>query len=600
MEQKQQRTPVKMSVSPWKLTLPGKILAVCLCILPFFTRAITLNLPQSVRNAYFLGDAAYSDFEQLCREWFLLAIAAAAVGWFCYEQITLRPKRKLPLTRIMTVVFLFLGIYLLLGLLSSVTSDYAGQTWMGIYMLYEGYLALVGYAVVFAAAWYWIDRKEVLDFTKTCLTVLAIVLGVLALLEHYGMCYYNNFLVQKLGALPGTVGYGDGVVMTFGNADYFGMYCAMLLPLMTALIAREGTTKRLVAQLIAAVLLAAALLLSHVMNAILIGFGLTLIFLVVWAFHTNWKRAVKGGICGAAAAAVVIGGFGFLWSRSGDTFSEKFRHTMIGAEQEDTFRLLSVDLSENTVALHNADTTLEVSANSSALSPQQLTFTCNGTEIVPQISADGTCTFAEPELQHCQVQVQTDRLDFNLGYATPLETIREADGWVAVGIGKTELKTVPKTCDSEKIQQCYPYLNGRVFVWANTISVLGDCWLLGHGPATTIFYLNQNDLPALLNIFSTYVLYNKPHSWYLQIAQDTGIVSLVMILGILVLFLVCGFRKCFGKQEKWDPFRTGLLFSILAYVLMAFLNDSLIYHVPMFWFLLGIGWRQMTVGITEE
>lgn len=75
----------------------------------FFTRAITLNLPQSVRNAYFLGDAAYSDFEQLCREWFLLAIAAAAVGWFCYEQITLRPKRKLPLTRIMTVVFLFWG-----------------------------------------------------------------------------------------------------------------------------------------------------------------------------------------------------------------------------------------------------------------------------------------------------------------------------------------------------------------------------------------------------------------------------------------------------------------------------------------------------------
>lgn len=192
-----------MSVSPWKLTLPGKILAVCLCILPFFTRAITLNLPQSVRNAYFLGDAAYSDFEQLCREWFLLAIAAAAVGWFCYEQITLRPKRKLPLTRIMTVVFLFLGIYLLLGLLSSVTSDYAGQTWMGIYMLYEGYLALVGYAVVFAAAWYWIDRKEVLDFTKTCLTVLAIVLGVLALLEHYGMCYYNNFLVQKLALCRG-------------------------------------------------------------------------------------------------------------------------------------------------------------------------------------------------------------------------------------------------------------------------------------------------------------------------------------------------------------------------------------------------------------
>ena len=106
-------------------------------------------------------------------------------------------------------------------------------------------------------------------------------------------------------------------------------------------------------------------------------------------------------------------------------------------------------------------------------------------------------------------------------------------------------------------------------------------------------------MPALLNIFGVYALYNKPHNWYLQVAQDTGIPSMLLILGVLVLFFVCGFRKCFGKQEKWDAFRTGLLLSVLSYVLMAFFNDSLIYHAPMFWFLLGIGWRQMTVG-TEE
>ena len=253
------------------------------------------------------------------------------------------------MTRLTAVVFILLGLYLLLGLLSTITSEYAAESWLGIYMLYEGYLALVGYVVVFAAAWYWIDRKEVLDFVKSCLTVLSIVLGVLALLERSGICYYNSAIVQFLGGLQGTVGVGDAVSLTFGNADYLGMYCAMLLPVVVSLIAREGTTKRLLVQILAAVLLATALLLSKVMNAILLGFGLTVVFLLIWAFHTNWKPIVKGCLCGVTAAAVVFGSVGFLWSRNGDTLSEKFRHTMIGMAQEETFRILSIDLNGNTV-----------------------------------------------------------------------------------------------------------------------------------------------------------------------------------------------------------------------------------------------------------
>ena len=109
MEQKH-RTSVTLSTSPRKLTLPGKILAVCLCILPFLTRSLTVEIPQAVRSAYFLGDGGYSDFEQLFREFFLLGIAAAGVIWFFYEQIALRPKRKLPMTRLTAVVFILLGL----------------------------------------------------------------------------------------------------------------------------------------------------------------------------------------------------------------------------------------------------------------------------------------------------------------------------------------------------------------------------------------------------------------------------------------------------------------------------------------------------------
>ena len=51
-------------------SLPGKILAVCICLLPFLTREIAVALPESVRSAYFYpaGQTSVNDFEQYCRE----------------------------------------------------------------------------------------------------------------------------------------------------------------------------------------------------------------------------------------------------------------------------------------------------------------------------------------------------------------------------------------------------------------------------------------------------------------------------------------------------------------------------------------------------
>ena len=72
METKNRRTPVKISVSPWKLTLPGKVLAVCLCLLPFLTRQVYRIVPAEIQKAYYLSSNQIADFEQFCREIFLL------------------------------------------------------------------------------------------------------------------------------------------------------------------------------------------------------------------------------------------------------------------------------------------------------------------------------------------------------------------------------------------------------------------------------------------------------------------------------------------------------------------------------------------------
>ena len=594
------RVPAKLSATPWKLTLPGKILAVCICLLPFITFSISSPMTETVREAFFLiSGVKYYDFEQLCREIALLVIAVLALAWFIYERISLRPRRALPVTRITIAMLVCLGLYLLLGLLSTLFSDYQMDGWIGNYTLYEGYLALLGYAIVFIAAWYWVDRKEVVRFVQSCLTVLGIVIGILALLENSGICYYNFALIQKIANLNGTVSYTGDAVLTFGNADYLGLYCATLLPVQVSSISLQESTKCILTKILSAVLLATALLLTHVTNAILFGFGATILFLLIWMFHNNLHRALKLSVTGVTIVAIVGGGVGFVCTRSGDTLLEKLEHTVVGADQEQTFQLLEIDIDGTAITLGNKDTALTILAEEGTLSADTLTFYCNDIAVTPQVS-DGTILFTESELAHCQIEVQTEQMLIDLGYSTNLTMLWNTDSWQVEGIGGTILDTVPQVCESKTLQSMYTYLNGRVFVWLNTLAQLDDCIFIGHGPATTVYYLEQNDLPALLNIFSKYVLFNKPHNWYLQMIQDTGLLSMLAVVGMLGIFTVYGAKQSFGKKRGWNPWRTGLWFGVLVYALSGIMNDSLIYHAPMFWFLFGIATREMTAGLTEE
>ena len=73
-----------------------------------------------------------------------------------------------------------------------------------------------------------------------------------------------------------------------------------------------------------------------------------------------------------------------------------------------------------------------------------------------------------------------------------------------------------------------------------------------------------------------------------------------MLSVVLVLFLVCGGKNCFGKKGTFTPFRAALFFAVGTYCLLGFFHDSLIYHAPMFWFLFGMSWRELSQKKTSE
>lgn len=590
-----QRKKVKIGESAWEIW-PGKILILLLCIMPFFTRSIPIPDCDLIRNAYFMKEGKeFLDFEQLGREFYLAIVAGGCLVAFGVERIKKLSTRKLELDRLAKIIFISLAVYLFLGLLSTLFSECKSAAWIGVYMLYEGYLGILSYGIVFYAAWYWCDKDVVLKFVRSCVTTLSILFGVLTVFEQMGYLYYNNSIVHVLSGMTSYVGTVDTATLTFGNSDYLGVFCAMLLPLTISYLDFKGKISEIIMQALAVISMGYTLLMTEVMSDIVIGFGLALVYVLVWVWKVNQNKLLRFGTIGVSAVVILGCGFGYVNRCSGNDFSEKLEVALVGMENDDNFGLLYIDIDGSTLTFKNKTDTLEITQNGSLTKASDLIYAFNGTEITPVEDEEGTVTFEGEALKQVSATEEDGTLKVDFGYTTPVEADINGDTWQVIGIGGTVLDEVEEVGSSTSLRSHFTWFNGRLFVWANTFETLKDCIFIGHGPATSVLYLNQNDLPILLNIFGQYVLFDKPHNWYLQMAHDTGVVSLAAVLVFLVLLFAGGFKLCFSKKYSWNPQLAGLCAGLFSYCILGIFNDSMMYQAPMFWFLCGLTLRYITI-----
>lgn len=585
--------------------LPGKLLILFLCIVPFFILNIAVNPSAMERALYWMGaNAACSDYETYPREWILIGIASLTAVWFVLERFVLRRPSRIASCAAVRIQWICAGIYALTALLSGLFSAYRKETWLGTVGLYEGTLALISYMILFLGMTYFSDRPVVTHFFQNAILALGWIMGILVLLEHIGLDYYNFSLVQWLSGLTGTRFYPvEAATISFGNPDYLSAVCAMLLPISLSCIRRTDAAGRFFLAIGSTILYAIILLMTKVTSAIAFGFLFTLLFGLLRLHRSNFRTTWKKGICLAAAGAVALSGAGYLFSRTGDTVAEKLRHGILGMDpQSDSFGLTHMEIQGNTLLFQAKEQTLTVTYvpdDQPALTVADLAVQYNGTPLSPQYQEDGSITFPnQPDLSMCRFSISQRTLSCDLGYATAVKFCRSADSdqWMVEILGGAYVEQVPCSTDSEWVQQNYALLNGRIFIWANTLQHAKDCLLLGHGASTSIFYLTQSDLTALLNIFGTYVLISKPHNWYLQMWQDTGGLSLLAMLSLIGVFLYQGSKRCkkplTPEQAEEEPFRLGLFCGMCAYFLVGIFTDSMIYTAPLVWMTFGLAWRK--------
>ncbi len=135
--------------------------------------------------------------------------------------------------------------------------------------------------------------------------------------------------------------------------------------------------------------------------------------------------------------------------------------------------------------------------------------------------------------------------------------------------------------------------SGRGYIWSRTLPLLKNSLIWGYGPDNFTIEFPQDDYIGKIRTSydGSNRIIDKPHNMYLQLATNTGVLSLLAFLVLSGFYIVQSLSTYIqiNKKNHISFFGAGIFIAIFGYLVASFFNDSVAGVTPVFWVLLGIG-----------
>ena len=229
---------------------------------------------------------------------FASLMAAITVGKIVIE------KRKIKFSKI----FIPLGVYALLAIISSLASKYRHFAFTGIYEQFESLFALLGYCVVAYYAFLYINDEKDLKRVLWALVFSTVILMMIGISQAFFTDFYRTKFGSNLIAPVGEDGstlafnfeYGRAYLSLY-NPNYVGSYTALLFPVFTMMaFATDKIWQRILFAAIAVTMI--VVLFASLSHAGMIGVYASIV-LALLVFN---KKLVKYWIPVVLTLAVVL------------------------------------------------------------------------------------------------------------------------------------------------------------------------------------------------------------------------------------------------------------------------------------------------------
>ena len=550
--------------------------------------------------AHPLGDAN-GDFYFYEKLKFLIPLAALSFLIFLLKKEKVKTKYNIGL-----------AVYIIGITVSTLLSPFWSIAVKGGGNRYEGYYALLSYGVL-ALAVLNISMKDIkkVRILTTSLLAGGILVSIAGITEFFGRSIYKiPFLSQWIlpdEGLMDKVVYPSGgyvslievikgspqfhnVSSSLGNSNYGGSFAALILGILVVLfLENKKALKKIVLLLAYGMIL--ALLLASRSRAGMVAFqgGMVLLLLIK-------MREVKRYLPSVLILLMLSGGIYYSMNYlSGGAIGTKLTDFEVAKESE--MRELSVEGNLLRLKMYGKDLYLER----------------NGVELryldteLKEISTvkEGNVIKLE-DGRYSKFALEKDQRYSNLIYLVyeggrryPL--VLDGNTFKTVG-REGQMKDIVSPPRVEFLDGIQTKGSARIYIWSRSVPLLKKSGLFGYGPDTYPIIYPQNDYFGKFISYGTpYMFISKPHNMYLQMAINTGILSLAGFLMVVFSYLYQSLKIHLSTEEvtEREIISLGIFIGIFSYLVAGLFNDSAVSIAPNFWMSLGLG-MALNIFILEE
>ena len=502
-----------------------------------------------------------------------------------------------------TKLFIPLAAYAFLAFLSAVFSEHASFSFTGIVDHFESVWVLLGYALCVYYAFLFVSETKDVEILMSVFFLGTVLMLLIGLSQAFSQDIFRSGLGRWL-ILPKEFYDNPNaqlefefplgrVYLTLFNPNYVGSYVSLISPVFLMLAFAKKKVWLAVVNIIVYIGLLLCILGSG-SRAGFIGVAFSLILLVL-VFNKKLVKFIP------EALIVIVLIVGVVYTFNNYSNGQLLSRAKQAMEIEKTeHNLKAIETNDDNVVIHYLDHQLKLSLyfDETGTNFAVDAFDENGQRIdyVPTYNEEaGSYNFATTDERYTNIS-----FEFLFFQGTPVFYVNiDRKNWTFIYDGTTyyyvNLKgKAVKMNNAEYVEGLSNYgraFSGRGFIWSRTLPLLKHYILLGSGPDTFTLTFPNDDYVAMYNGGYENILMTKPHNMYLQIAVQTGLLSLICFLVFYIWYFITSF-KLYVRADRTKSIvmvGIGILCGTFGYMIGGIINDSMIVIAPLYWVLIGIG-----------
>lgn len=509
----------------------------------------------------------------------LTVMTVSMVVWFVGERIfpdNVYVEEKYSINK---YIYISIGVFIFAVIVSEIFSkSYSKSALVGEY---ESMLNIFCYIILFFMAYRYGDIKKNQKMYECAIVVLSVLTMIMSLIEFFDVSLAKLWLGSRVNLSD-----NNRVVLSFGNSNYYGAFCCMLLTFVTRLwlVSKDKINKVLFvalnAALVCCVFMSKSTMAIYLMVVVVIG---TIVY--------DYKRALSQWKYILFFVAVICIEVLAINTFSSGKLSQLINVGVINSDafvenSSEKYVIEDIKLDNNRLIIVGDDSELIIEYD------KQFIFYDEKNNILDIENEDNVIRFQVEPFNRIEVMVSFNRmegmllLEVDAGYKETIDFYIDNGEFKGVG---ADGKTVDDISGKYTSHKMNGFFTGRGYIWINTISMLDNVILMGNGCGNFVNVFKQYDYVGLLKSQGTSnIIIDRPHNMFLQYCIDIGLIGTLAIFSMIILILICWIRQNikYGRDEEVLSYSTFL--SVIVFLGFSILNDSLIILSPYMWIFLGL------------